>query len=565
MATALQTGVLGMSAYQNMLNVTGNNIANADTTAFKQKRTTFAQMFSSTLSPGKRPTENTGGVNPLQVGLGTRISSVDQDMSQGGFTATENDFDIAMEGKGFFTVHDGNGELYTRDGTFDVDADNFLVDPSTGYRVQRIGTTGEGAGFQAAGVGDVKIPYDSVLPGSATRTVDFVGNLSADGDTAAKSELEAMSRVYTLASGGYAAEADDFADIQQLQGFAAGDTITIEGRANDGRAVSDSFTFGAVNDGTTLQDLMDKVVNAFGGAGEVEASVQEGKLRLSAVDEGYSLLDVNLSSTAHPDALPSDFNYVSAGGADSHTCNISVFDSQGRSHALTGTFVRQSAASNTWDFVINEVEGAAEVRDRRIAGLSFDGTGTFQGVTETDGYGNKAAASGFGEWDKGLEVRFPGIGGTQEVQANFGQAGTHDGITQYGGDSSAGPVDQDGYAAGALQSVSIDEKGVIEGTFSNGVTRDIAALKLASFSNPQGLERSGANYYRRSPAAGAAVYSQGLQGGVGKVRQSVLEDSNVDVAQQFTRLITAQRGFQINSRTVRVANQMLQQMASIIV
>lgn len=565
MATALQTAVLGMTAYQDMLNVTGNNIANADTTAYKQNRATFSEMFSSTVTPGQRPTGKTGGVNPVQIGLGTRLSSVDQDMSQGSFTATEKDFDLAVEGRGFFTVNDGNGELYTRDGTFDVDADNFLVDPSTGYRVQRIGTTGEDSGFQTPGVEGIKIPYDAVLPGSATETIDFVGNLSADGSDASRSELEAAGSAYTLSAGGTAGAADDFSDIEQLQGFAAGDTIAIEGRGNDGSSVSDTFTFGTANDGTTLQDLMDRIESAFGGGDEVEASLDDGRLRVRAAEEGYSLLDVNLSSSAHPDALPGDFNYVSVGGADSHTCNVNVFDSQGRGHALTGSFVRQSADSESWDFVINEVEGADEVLDRRIAGLQFDDTGTFQGVSETDAFGNNPGTSGFADLDLGLEISFKGLGSVQEIKPNFGQPGSHDGITQYGQDSSAGPVAQDGYAAGSLQSVNIDERGVIQGTFSNGITRDIAAMKLARFSNPQGLERAGANYYEASPAAGTAVYGQGMQSGVGEVRQGALEDSNVDVAQQFTRLITAQRGFQINSRTVRVANQMLQQMASIIV
>ena len=143
MASALQTAVLGMRAYQEMLNVTGNNIANADTVSFKEDRITFSDMFSRTLSRGMRASEDIGGTNPIQIGLGVRVSSVSKNLSQGSFTSTEKAFDLALDGEGFFVVSDGINSIFTRDGTFDVDSEGYLVDPSTGYRVQRIGTIGE--------------------------------------------------------------------------------------------------------------------------------------------------------------------------------------------------------------------------------------------------------------------------------------------------------------------------------------------------------------------------------------------------------------------------------------
>ena len=121
MGSSLQTAVLGMRAYQEMLNVTGNNIANADTVAFKEDRITFSEMFARTVSKATRSTALVGGTNPIQIGMGTRVSSVDANMAQGNFTATEKDFDLAIDGEGFFVVDDGARSLYTRDGTFDVD------------------------------------------------------------------------------------------------------------------------------------------------------------------------------------------------------------------------------------------------------------------------------------------------------------------------------------------------------------------------------------------------------------------------------------------------------------
>ncbi|KPK64319.1 MAG: hypothetical protein AMK73_04705 [Planctomycetes bacterium SM23_32] len=564
MASSLQTAVLGMRAYQEMLNVTGNNIANADTVAYKEDRITFSDMFSRTLSQGMKASEDVGGTNPIQIGLGVRVASVAKNMTQGSFTSTEKDFDLALDGDGFFVVFDGVNNAFTRDGTFDVDAEGYLVDPSTGYRVQRIGTIGEDDGFQLAGNTSIQIPYRTELPGSRTLMIDFKGNLSASDYDPTTTKLQAAATVYTLTGGGIADATADFADVDQLASFADGDTVTIAGRATDGTAVSGTFTYGAANDGTTLQDLLDVITTTFGGATECTATIEEGKLTLEEADSGYSLMDIQLASAAQPSAMPTDFDYLEVGGAAAQTTNIDIFDRQARSHSLTATFVRHGQNENVWDLVINSCSEATGISDRRIVGVTFDENGIYQGISETDYFGNTSSDAGFEEWDADISFDFPGITSTQDITAYFGRVGFYDGLTQVGGDSSAGAINQDGYGTGALQSISVDAAGVISGTFSNGETLEVAALRIAVFDNAQGLERAGGNYYQYTPAAGSTVYSQGTQGRAGRVRQYVLEDANVDIAREFTNLITAQRGFQVNSRTVSVTNNILQQLASII-
>lgn len=564
MASALQTAVLGMRAYQELLNVTGNNIANADTQAYKEDRITFSDMFSRMLRRGMRASEDVGGTNPMQVGLGVRVAAVAKNMTQGSFTSTDKDFDVAMDGEGFFVVNDGISNLFTRDGTFDVDSEGCLVDPGTGYRVQRIGTTGEEFGFQLPGVMSIEIPYGTELPGRRTQIIDFKGNLSAGEYDVSTTKLHAANFAYTLIAGGMGDVSSQFADVDQLQSFVDGDTIDVTGTATDGTAVSGTFTYGAANDGTTLQDLLDVITTAFGGAGECTASIHDGRITLEATDSGYSLMDVDLSSTAYPDAVPTDFDYMAVGGIAAQMTNISIFDSQARTHSLTATFVRHAPDVNVWDMVINTCTDAINIPDRRIAGITFDENGIYQGVTGIDYFGNSAADPGFGFLDANVSLLFPAIPVIQDISANFGRMGFYDGLVQMGGGSSAGAINQDGYGTGALQSISVDAEGVISGTFSNGETLEIAAITVAVFDNSQGLERAGGNYYRYTPAAGSTVYSRGTQGRAGRVRQNVLEDSNVDIAREFTRLITAQRGFQVNSRTVRVTNNMLQQLANII-
>jgi flagellar hook protein FlgE len=547
MASSLQTAVLGMRAYQEMLNVTANNIANADTVAYKEDRITFSDMFSRTLSRGMRASEDVGGTNPIQIGLGVRVSEVSKNLSQGSFTATEKTFDLALDGDGHFVVNDGVNNVFTRDGTFDVDSAGYLVDPATGYRVQRIGTIGEEFGFQLQADSGIRIPYRTELPGSATQTVDFKGNLSSSDYDPTTTKLQATSMIYTLTTGGLATAASQFADVEQLQAFADGDTISIGGRLADGTAVASTFTYGAAFDGTTLQDLLDVITVAYGGIGACTASIEEG-----------------MASAAQPTSVPLDFDYLAVGGASAQTTNISLFDRQARGHSLTATFVRHAQTENVWDLVINSCSDATSVPDRRIVGITFDENGIYQGVSETDYFGNTSLDPGFSEWDPDISLEFPGISSLQDISAYFGRVGFYDGLMQVGGDSTGGAIDQDGYGTGALQSISVDAEGVIAGTFTNGETFDVAALRIAVFDNAQGLERSGANYFEYTPAAGSTVYSQGTQGRAGRVRQHVLEDSNVDIAGEFTRLITAQRGFQVNSRTVRVTNNMLQQLANII-
>jgi flagellar hook protein FlgE len=115
-----------------------------------------------------------------------------------------------------------------------------------------------------------------------------------------------------------------------------------------------------------------------------------------------------------------------------------------------------------------------------------------------------------------------------------------------------------------LTSVSFDSTGVIQGQFSNGRTIPLAQVAVAAFNNPSGLTRSGQNYYVTSASSGEPIIGPGASGGRGSVQGSALEGSNVDIAIEFSRLIIAQRGFQVNARTITVANDTLQDLASII-
>jgi flagellar hook protein FlgE len=137
------------------------------------------------------------------------------------------------------------------------------------------------------------------------------------------------------------------------------------------------------------------------------------------------------------------------------------------------------------------------------------------------------------------------------------------GITQYAGDSSAVMKEQNGFASGTLENFSIDRTGTIMGTFTNGTSAALAQLSLADFNNPGGLTKAGDNLYQTSSNSGAAVQSFAGPDTESSITGGTLELSNVDLAQEFTNMIIAQRGFQANGRVITTSDQMLQTLVSL--
>ena len=156
MSNSLFAALSGLSAHQQWIDVIGNNIANSNTTGYKSNRATFASAFAQTLRFGSAPTGGLGGTNPLQIGLGVAFGSIDRTFSQGALTNTGRIFDLALEGKGFFSLSNGNERFYTRVGTFGLDAEQNLVDQRTGLSVLDPGGNA------------LKLDVDALFPPSAT-------------------------------------------------------------------------------------------------------------------------------------------------------------------------------------------------------------------------------------------------------------------------------------------------------------------------------------------------------------------------------------------------------------
>ena len=546
MSTAMTSGVTGLKAHQTMIDVAGNNLSNISTYGFKTSRVMFSDLLSQTLKEATAPIQGVGGTNPMQMGSGVAVSSIDRNITQGNLESTGRALDLAMEGNGLFVLNDGSGEVYTRVGAFAVDATNFLVDPAMGYRMQRIGTMGEADGFQTASSRDIHVPYDTALTGKATAEIAFNGNLSAD--LTAQTTTTMRGGVAYTSGSGTAVGSTLLASLNEASGLANGDIIRIYGTDKSDNAVDVNYT---INTATSTADgLLAAVTTAFGGgSGGSSAYLSNGEIFIKDDTGGFSRLDMNLSySGAGAFQLGDYFNYLAVGGEATKTSTVEMFDGQGVSRVAAFTFTRQTNV-NQWDLVVNSITGGGAVTTRRVEDIQFDTDGSFLGLGGTG--------------QPQIEFNFPGTG-VQTIEVNLGTVGQFDGVTQFGGTSTAAAYEQDGYEAGGLMNLSVSQEGTLVGVFSNGIIKDIASLNIAMFQNPAALRAIGGNYFIASPNSGMPVATRAMSGGAGAVRGGALEGSNVDMAEEFVTLIEAQRGFQANARTITVSDAMLRELSNLI-
>jgi flagellar hook protein FlgE len=175
--------------------------------------------------------------------------------------------------------------------------------------------------------------------------------------------------------------------------------------------------------------------------------------------------------------------------------------------------------------------------------LTFDATGTLTAMT-------------------GTPISFNFTGGAaaaQSIAVSYGplSGAVGDQTTQYAQSSAINSFTQDGNAAGSLQSLVIDREGYLTGQYSNGATVNIAQITLANFPNVQGLLSVGNNNFSESRVSGQPLLGAAQSGNLGSIRSSSLEQSNVDLASEFVRLIINQRAFQANTRTISTTNDLL--------
>ncbi len=556
MSFALSAGVTGLQAHQKMLDVAGNNLANVNTTAFKASRITFSELLSETIKKASQPTATVGGTNPQQMGSGVGVAGIAPDMEQGNIVNTGNPLDLALEGEGYFVLSDGSQNLYTRAGAFGVDADSNLIDPATGYRVQRTGNVGEADGFQVSGNSDIHVPYDVTLEANTTSTITVQGNLSYDATFATPQTQKLTSNITYTTGGGTVADGDTLISaLDQFTGSFTAATLTVSGYEHDGTDLSDSGL--TVTAATDLDDVISHL-NTVLGATNATASLVNGRIVIKDVTSGYSRSDVKLmySDTTSTLTVPAYFELTTVGGDQVKNMSITAYDSLGGKHVLSGAFVRTDTL-NTWDMVLTSITGDIDeitMDNRRIKDIEFSASdGSYSGLNATTGDTAQ------------FVITFPhDTSNPQIITISMGTVGKFDGLTQLAGNSTAVAREQDGYESGRLSTVSVDNEGIVIGAFSNGIKKNIATIQIALFQNAGALEGISGGYFTPSANSGEAVATQAMTAGAGTVHGGALEKSNADVATEFVNMIKAQNGFQANARTIRVANDILRELTNLI-
>ena len=179
MLRSLFSGISGLRAHQTMLDVTGNNIANVNTTGYKASQTQFQDTLSQLLTGAGGAQNGRGGTNPAQIGLGVRVAGITANFTQGSAQLTNRSTDMMISGDGFFVVRRGNEVLYTRAGSFDFDATGQMTLPGDGALVQGWMAV-NGVIDMNAPLTDLRIPVGALMAAKVTTSATYEGNLQAD-------------------------------------------------------------------------------------------------------------------------------------------------------------------------------------------------------------------------------------------------------------------------------------------------------------------------------------------------------------------------------------------------
>ncbi len=573
MLKSLFSGVSGLQSHQIAMDVEANNIANVNTVGFKYSRANFSDLLAQTRSIATAPQGKLGGKNPVQVGLGSTVSSMTRIFSQGSIQNSDKNTDVAIQGDGFFIISPdaGNTYKYTRDGDFKFDAGGNFVD-NNGFIAQGwLRDTDTGKVDSTAPIKNINIAPGLTTPAHATDEVVLKANLNSGP------HVKSFSHAYKIDDNGNVTDSNDHVvpsgDLGVLfnsngDAFALkkdqGITLTVNGTDYDlqydpADNSNDKFT--------TLKDLTDDIrthITAASSTAKVTVTDQ-GKIKIDNSTAGGSDLDIKIKGyvdaannvTENPRftttmsalaaVLPNTTGSISFSqdiNAATHSSSIDIFDSLGTKHTLRSSFRKVSA--NKWSMTLtvpdpSEISATAP-KNQQVGDITFNNDGSIA------------------QYNPG-SISFTANNGSkpfQTVKLSFGTPNKFDGMTSFDSDSATSGISQDGYTGGDLVGIRIDQSGTLIGSFSNGRSFGLAQIAMAKFTNNEGLSTEGGNVYIQTANSGDPIIGTAATAGRGFIQSSALEASNVDLSRALTQLIIIQRGFQANGKTITTSDQLLQ-------
>lgn len=555
LTASMWTGVSGLLAHGERMNVLGNNIANVNTVGFKGSRMDFEDFLNQDVY-------SAAGVT--QVGRGVSIGAIFGDYSQGAFQTTNESTDLAIGGKGFFSVKPKGTEdaYYTRAGNFRFDNDGYLVDPHgyvlQGWAIERsknsLTSTSVTATSTASKIKGSGVPVDIKLDGFTaepqhTQNVTLNVNLdSSPGNDKSTSAANPYFSLFEAWNGQNPITGTQPALAQSA--FAYQSTIKVYDEA--GTAHTLTVYFDQVDPGS--------VTNEPNGRKQWEYIVT---------------MD------------PTEDKRVIAGTAMNTTSAAGLLMSGTLTFDTTGQLVDQTAFTPFGQYTDttppwNEptpapgppATTAANLVNWQPTQMSANGlpmfVANFSGLNESSVVGSPTAQDYLMELDLGLRSTnattpwtstpnaaaigtdaslMPGLTSSQRQSTA---------TTSFAGSSSTQFQKQDGYTFGFLQNITVDRDGIMQGKYSNGVTLDLYQITLVDFTSKQNLRREGGNLFSATRDSGDPLPGPANSNGMGSISSNSLEQSNVDLAREFVEMITTQRGFQSNSKVVTTTDTMLE-------
>ncbi len=594
---SLWSGVTGLNAHQIAMDVEGNNIANVNTNGFKYSRANFSDLLSQTSKIATAPQGTMGGKNPMQVGLGTEISSVTKMFSQGSIQTTSKNTDLAVQGNGFFVVSPDGGKTYkyTRSGDFVFDANGNFVNNQGLISQGWLRDPVTGDIDNTAPIQDISIPPGLTTPARETSVLSIKANLNSGDEIVNKSIIRPLDSVDGISNSGTKDEekVDKFDVLFNAEGKAfnlkdeQGVKINFGGGIKEFRFTTDTSKVGwkdtdgdgnkDANDGTYyfnstedlrkgMQDAAQKVssgakitvnkegkyqIDNSGGASDLNISV-EG-ISDSTADENTLFSTTMRSIAGELTAGSSGIKITQAINAATHASSIDIFDSLGTKHTVRIQFRKEQYIKDNngvktgvqWHMTISVPEpggiGGSPVKNVVEGSVSYGSDGALSTYTPTS-------------------ITYTANNGSapnQTIQLDLGTPNKFDGLTSFDNPSNTSGISQDGFTGGDLDGIRIDQTGTLIGSFTNGRSFGLAQLSMAKFTNNIGLESDGGNLFVQTANSGDPVIGQAATGGRGFIQSSALEMSNVDLSRSLTQLIVIQRGFQANSKTITTSDQML--------
>jgi flagellar hook protein FlgE len=607
---ALNTSVGGLQAQSFALQNISGNIANAQTTGYKGITTAFSDLIPDSTTPNR------------QVAGGVTAYATPTISSQGTVSASTVGTYMAINGDGFFNVQAPTGRVdnqpqfsgvtyYTRRGDFQVDAYGHLVN-SARYYLMGVPVDPK-TGNPLGNVPQVLKFQNSFVPAQATTTLQYAANLPAVPTTLSSPTAPAGS---ITAAGGL--NPSDFttnfnplvvgtpappytdntttgspATNQQTPpvaissatllsgtapsnslptGFAVGDTITVNGTTITFTDASTALPPGAqdathVRIDDTVGDLLGKIgvisgqaptINAGNGAITLHTGTAQN-LSVTSASAGWTAMGFGATTNVArggggtPGAgvvIANDqtiFQQQSiSGGA------VTAYDATGTAVNLQLRWAKTDSASlgaghaDTWNLFYQANPNATGTQAAWInVGTNFT-------------FGANAQLSS----PVGSSITIPSVTVGSQSLGNLSLNIGSGGLTQYassGGNATINAINQNGYAAGQLQSIAVNNDGIVVGTFSNGQNLSLAQVSLSHFSGTNYLKALDGGAYAVTNESGPAI-----AGAAGRISGSSLEGSNTDIADEFTKLIVTQQAYSANTKVITTANSMVQDLLNVL-